>query len=71
MQVVRGPVAWLAAADDPPTDVTPTTSDQRDPARVSLTPEVLLRVTRLQQLVIESTTDHRPVGAHWKAVDFV
>lgn len=68
-----GPVgAWLALADDPPTDVVPLAYDPWDPERVTLTPDVLLPVIRLQQLAIEyAATTHRPVAVHWKAVDFV
>jgi len=69
----NGPVgAWMALADDPPTDAEPLAYDPWDPERVTLTPDVLLPVDRLQQLTIEyATTAHRPAGAHWKAVDFV
>jgi hypothetical protein len=69
----HGPVgAWLALADDPPTDVTPPVFDPWDAERVTLTTDVLLPIIRLQQLTIEyATTAHQPIGAHWKAVDFV
>jgi hypothetical protein len=69
----HGPVgAWLAIADDPSADVAPLAYDPWDPARVTLTPDVLLPIIRLQQLATEyATTGHQPVGAQWKAVDFV
>jgi hypothetical protein len=69
----HGPVgAWLAMADDLLSDVTPLAYDPWDPARVTLTPDVLLPVVRLQELAIEyATTGCRPADAHWKAVDFV
>jgi hypothetical protein len=69
----QGPVgAWLAMADDPLTDVTPLAYDPWDPERVTLTPDVLLPVVRLQQLAIKyARTGRRPIGAHWKPVDFV
>ncbi|HEX5116057.1 MAG TPA: hypothetical protein VFW65_12740 [Pseudonocardiaceae bacterium] len=69
----HGPVgAWLAVADDPPADPAPVAYDPWDPARVTLTPDVLLPIVQLQRLAIEyATTGQRPVGAQWKAVDFV
>lgn len=68
-----GPVgAWLALADDPVVDVTPPAYDPWDPERVTLTPDVLLPIVQLQQLATEyATTGDRPLGAHWKPVDFV
>lgn len=69
----HGPVgAWLAVADDPPANVAPLAYDPWDPEWVTLTPDVLLPVIRLQQLAIEyAATAERPISAHWKAVDFV
>lgn len=64
--------AWLALADDPPADAAPLAYDPWDPERVTLTSDVLLPIAQLQQLTVEyASTAHRPVGARWKAVDFV
>jgi hypothetical protein len=69
----NGPVgAWLALADDSPTDAARLAYDPWDPERVILGADVLLPIDRLQQLTIEyATTGHRPERARWKAVDFV
>lgn len=68
-----GPVgAWLALADDSAVGVTPPVYDPWDAARVTLTPDVLLPIGRLRRLATEyAGTGRRPVGARWKAVDFV
>lgn len=69
----HGPVgAWLALADEPPDGIATLAYDPWDPARVTLTPDVLSPINRLRLLAVQyANTGQRPVGAQWKAVDFV
>lgn len=64
--------AWLAQADQPPTDPPTVIYDPWDPERVTLPANALLPIDALREIAEDyATTRQRPTGAQWAPVEWV